>query len=146
MKKKVNVFGTLAVCLLAQLSAFAQQKQVTLDYFFNHEFKKNSKGALERFHYTWEDTAQSGYSKLGGLLANNGFTLNSLSTAPTKKALKATSVYWIVDPDTEKETEQPNFITAAHAKAIARWVKKGGVLVVTANDTLNVEFNHLNIQ
>jgi len=126
------------------LLANAQTKTVTLDYFFNNEYKKNEKGEMVRFHYTWEDTAQSGYSKWGSIFQQKGFVLKSLETAPTKNNLKGTSVYLMVDPDTEKETATPNFIEAAHVKAIAGFVKKGGVLVVMANDSGNVEFNHLN--
>ena len=122
----------------------AQVKTVTLDYFFNHEFKKNANGQMERFHYTWEDTAQSGYSKLGSIFTKNGYALKSLEAAPTKDNLKNTSIYLMVDPDTEKETDNPNFIQPKHIKAIASWVNSGGILVVMANDTLNVEFEHLN--
>jgi unsaturated rhamnogalacturonyl hydrolase len=50
----------------------------------------------------------------------------------------------MVDPDTEKETTKPNFIEAEHIKTIAEFVKNGGVLVIMANDSGNVEFTHLN--
>ncbi|MFP5039918.1 hypothetical protein [Parasediminibacterium sp. JCM 36343] len=143
-KKKMKDCFAILLMLLANGVSYSQTKTVILDYFFNHEFKKNSKGEMERFHYTWEDTAQSGYSKLGAVFVQNGFALKSLEAAPTKKNLKGTSVYLMVDPDTEKETATPNFIQHEHIKAIAKWVKKGGVLVVMANDTLNVEFEHLN--
>ena len=142
MKKKN--FIAVVLSLFIGGATYSQTKTVTLDYFFNHEFRKNSKGELERFHYMWEDTAQSGYSKLGAVFTQNGFALKSLETAPTKDNLKGTSVYLMVDPDTEKETAKPNYIQAEHIKAIADWVKKGGVLVVMANDSLNVEFEHLN--
>jgi unsaturated rhamnogalacturonyl hydrolase len=142
---KKTIFCSLMVSLvLGNSHAFAQTKTITLDYFFNHEFKKNNSGQMERFHYTWEDTAQSGYSKLGTVFTKNGFALKSLEAAPTKENLKGISVYLMVDPDTEKETANPNFIEAEHIKAIAEFVKKGGILVIMANDTLNVEFKHLN--
>jgi hypothetical protein len=136
----------LSVFLLSTIFSFAQlqSKIVTLDYFFNHEFKKNEKGETYRFHYTWEDTAQSGYSKWSSIFMQKGFQIKSLEAAPTKKNLKGTNIYLIVDPDTEKETTNPNFIEAEHIKAITDFVKKGGVLVIMANDSGNVEFNHLN--
>ncbi len=139
--KKISIF---LVVVFFGLACYGQQKIVTLDYFFNNEFKKNALAELIRFHYTWEDTAQSGYSKLGTIFKTKGFQLKSLETSPTKENLKATSVYLIIDPDTEKETAKPNFIEAEHIKAIAQFVKKGGVLVIMANDSGNVEFNHLN--
>ncbi len=141
MKKK-NILAS--VFSLAIATSFAQKKVVTLDYYFNHEFRKTKDGAKERFHYTWEDTAQSGYSKLGETFTKNGFKLKSLEQAPTAAALKGTGVYLIVDPDTDKETETPNYIESDHIKAIETFVKKGGILVVMANDSANVEFEHLN--
>ena len=134
----------LAACSFTFFVAHAQTKTVTLDYFFNNEYKKNAQGETVRFHYTWEDTAQSGYSKMGTIFKQKGFQLKSLETAPTKENLKGISVYLMVDPDTEKETAKPNFIEAGHIKAIAEFVKNGGVLVIMANDSGNVEFNHLN--
>lgn len=139
--KKVSFFLVVVFCAA---TSYGQQKTALLDYFFNNEFKKNAQGNLERFHYTWEDTAQSGYSKLGTIFQQKGFQLKSLETAPTKESLKTASVYLMVDPDTEKETAKPNFIEAEHIKAIAQFVKKGGVLVIMANDSGNVELNHLN--
>ena len=134
----------IALAILGFYCVQGQTKKVTLDYYFNHEFKKNTKGEQVRFHYMWSDTAESGYSKLGAVFIKNGFTLDSLTTAPTMANLKGTSVYVIVDPDTERETPKPNFIQAEDVAAIGSWVKKGGVLVIMANDTLNVEFTHLN--
>jgi unsaturated rhamnogalacturonyl hydrolase len=134
----------IAVFCLINNQANSQTKKVTLDYYFNHEFKKTTSGEQVRFHYMWSDTAESGYSKLGAVFTKNGFTLDSLTTAPTVANLRGTAVYVIVDPDTERETPKPNFIQPQDIKAIAQWVTKGGILVIMANDTLNVEFKHLN--
>jgi hypothetical protein len=134
----------VAIAMLGYCCVNAQTKKVTLDQYFNHEFKKTTSGEQVRFHYMWSDTAESGYSKLGTVFTKNGFTLDSLTTAPTTANLKGTAVYVIVDPDTERETPKPNFIQAADIAAIGSWVKKGGILVIMANDTLNVEFTHLN--
>ena len=40
-------------------------KVVGLDYFFNNEWRVRKDGVRERFHYTWEDTTNSGFSLLG---------------------------------------------------------------------------------
>src|SRR6185312_14499747 len=64
--------------------------------------------------------------------------------APTDASLKGTNIYVIVDPDTPQEREHPNYIEAAHIKAITDWVKAGGVLVFMGNDAGNMEFDHFN--
>jgi unsaturated rhamnogalacturonyl hydrolase len=119
---------------------------VLLDYYFNNEWKKDPSGnAKTRWHYTWEDPANSGFSILGELFRKNGMTTASLETEPTKKKLKNASVYIIVDPDTEKETEKPNYITEEHADVISKWVKKGGVLILMGNDSINANLKSLNV-
>jgi unsaturated rhamnogalacturonyl hydrolase len=128
----------------ASLLLHAQKNRVSLDYYFNNEYKKNDSGNLVRFHYTWEDTAQSGYSKLGSIFKKNGFELNSILQAPNKENLKGTSIYLIVDPDTEKETSSPHFIQEQDILEIKKFVKSGGIVVIMANDSGNVEFSHLN--
>lgn len=130
--------------LLAAPAIMAQSKTVTLDYFFNNEYRKNSAGALERYHYSWEDQRSSGYSIWGEVLKKNGASLKSLETEPTVQSLSATDIYIIVDPDTKKETANPNYIETRHIKAITDWVKRGGVLVLMANDSANAELPHLN--
>lgn len=141
--KKIQVL-TFALTLLT-IAGIAQTKMVALDYYFNHEFKKSKDGKFtsERFHYTWEDKDQSGYSNWGDILKKNGFTLKSLETAPNDETLKGTSVYLIVDPDNDKETPAPNYIQAEHIKALKKWVKEGGVLVIMMNDSSNCEFEHI---
>jgi len=119
-------------------------KKVVLDYYFNNEFKKDWFGQMERFHYNWEDAANSGYSMLGSIFRQYGAVTTSLSTAPTAASLKNASVYIIVDPDTEKETAKPNYVQAQDAKAIYDWVKAGGVLLLMTNDSGNAEFAHFN--
>jgi unsaturated rhamnogalacturonyl hydrolase len=141
MKQRILV--VLIFVMISHIS-FSQTKTISLDYYFNHEYRKNGKGGLDRFHYMWEDTASSGYSKWGAIFEQKGFKLKSLEEAPTKNNLQGTSVYLMVDPDTEKETAKPNFIEAKDIEAITAFVKKGGILVIMANDSLNVEFDHLN--
>jgi unsaturated rhamnogalacturonyl hydrolase len=125
-------------------AARAQTKTVTLDYFFNNEYRKNASGTMERFHYTWEDTKSSGYSIWGDIFKKNGATLKGLIDEPTTVNLAGSDIYIIVDPDTRKETANPNYIESRHVKAITDWVKRGGVLVMLANDSANAELPHLN--
>lgn len=119
-------------------------KKVVLDYWFNRETRKNALGEIERFHYTWEDHAHPGFVWLGHSFQSYGATLDSLPSAPTASNLKDASVYIIVDPDTKKETDKPNFVQKEDITAIKNWVKNGGVLLLMANDTSNCEIPHFN--
>ncbi|HEY9533254.1 MAG TPA: hypothetical protein VIQ77_01910 [Mucilaginibacter sp.] len=137
----------LAVFILLSLFAiipatFAQT--VTLDSYFNHETHKTGKGTV-RFHYLWDDEKDSGFSIWASIFKAGGFTLDTLGSAPTTVNLKNSSVYIIVDPDTKKETAHPNYIQQQDADQVAQWVKAGGVLVLMANDSANVELTHFNI-
>jgi len=120
------------------------RKTVVLDEFYNSEWKKTAKGDLERFHYVWDDTANSGFSILGSKIVKLGASIDSLCEAPTSENLKRASVYVIVDPDTPLETEHPNYVDAPAIEAIAGWVKDGGILVLMENDKGNAEFEHFN--
>jgi len=135
-------YGLLGALCLFLCTADAQT--VTLDYYFNHETHKNSKGETERFHYLWTEKASPGFSILGDVFKSQGFELKSLEAAPTIANLQGTSVYIIVDPDSRKENPSPNYIQPADVSQIANWVKQGGVLVMFANDSANVELPHFN--
>ncbi|MGN7990252.1 DUF4350 domain-containing protein [Pedobacter sp. 22226] len=134
-------------CLLGLLTGstlVADAQTVTLDYFFNRETHKDKQGKEVRFHYLWGEQAMSGFSILGHVFKKQGFKLDSLETAPTQANLKGSDVYLIVDPDRPKENPKPNYIGAEHIAAISAWVKQGGVLVMFANDSANVELPHFN--
>jgi unsaturated rhamnogalacturonyl hydrolase len=122
--------------------AIGHGKVIGLDYFFNHQVKNG-----QQFHYIWDDTKNSGYSKFGQVWEQYGATLASLPTAPTRKDLDQYSIYIIVNPSTEKTAadHKPNFIQLADADTIAGWVNDGGVLAMFANDKNNCEFEHYNI-
>lgn len=120
-------------------------KTVLLDTYFNNEWKKEANGETVRYHYTWNDKANSGYSMLGSIFEQYGFQTKSLETGPTPAKLKGADVYIIVDPDTEKETQSPHYMDAKTAAMIAAWVKDGGSLVLFANDAGNAELNKFNL-
>lgn len=119
-------------------------KTVTLDYYFNHETRKDIFGKPEQFHYIWEEKDNNGYSMFGNIFHKYGAQTNSLKTAPTLENLKNSSIYVIVDPDNEKESEHPNYINENDINSIYTWVKNGGVLLLFSNDSANVEFPHFN--
>lgn len=119
-------------------------KTVMLDDFFNREIKKDAKGNEYSWHYKWEEKNHGGYYTWGKQFESFGAKLDSLATAPTAANLSNANIYIIVDPDTEKETQKPNFISATDVKTISDWVKKGGVLVMMGNDFGNCEFDNWN--
>lgn len=142
MKRKLPII-VLFVHSLVVFRAGAQT--VALDYYFNHETRTGKNGEVIRFHYMWEDTANSGFSTWGNIFKSQGAKLTSIEVAPTAQNLKGAAIYIIVDPDTKKENPNPNYISQTDADNIAQWVKDGGVLVMMANDSANVEMEHFNI-
>ncbi|GAB3773896.1 hypothetical protein GCM10028818_15890 [Spirosoma horti] len=121
-----------------------QGKTVAVDNYFNHEFRKGADGEQEPFHYTWEDRQHSGFFWWGNIFRNLGAKTATIAGAPTTASLKGVDVYIIVDPDTPKETANPNYVNETDINAIASWVAAGGTLVLMANDTSNCEHVHFN--
>jgi unsaturated rhamnogalacturonyl hydrolase len=113
---------------------------VGLDNWFNHE--TNAKTG-KPFHYLWTDKEWSGYSRWGEIFRSKGATITTLEK-PVPMALSGIDVYIIVDPDTTTESKSPNYFLPDDIKSIKKWVKKGGVLAILANDAPNCEFTHLN--
>jgi unsaturated rhamnogalacturonyl hydrolase len=127
-------------------TAFGQgNKTVLLDYYFNNERRKDITGASIRYHYTWEDRANSGFSLWGHLFRQYGARTDSLAVAPTAENLRKASVYIIVDPDDDREVPDPHYLMAPEIGVIDDWVKAGGVLVLMSNDSANAEFEHFNV-
>lgn len=125
-------------------AANARGKRVVLDYYFNNEWKKDAAGRPFTWHYKWEELDNGGFSLFGHIFSNLGARTEALREAPTAQTLKGADVYIIVDPDTATETDKPNFVEPAHVKAVADWVKSGGVLLLMGNDVGNAEFDHFN--
>jgi len=119
-------------------------KTVLLDDYFNHETKKDENGRTVARHDKWDEWDNGGYSLWGDVFERLGASTKTLSGEPTAADLRNADVYIIVDPDDEKEAAKPNFIESRHVKAIADWVKAGGVLVLMGNDFGNCEFDHFN--
>lgn len=133
------------ILLVLIISCFAIQKAISqpvvgLDNWYNSE--TNAKTG-KPFHYLWTDTEDSGYSRWGEIFSDRGAKLTTVGK-PDSKVLGEMDIYIIVDPDTTKETPNPNYIAEEDIMAIKSWVKKGGVLAVLANDAPNCEFTHLN--
>jgi len=134
----------------AEMVAFhanSKQKsfQVVLDNYYNNEYKKAVDGSMRPYHYLWDGQDNNGFSFLGRVFEEQGAELKTLRAAGTKHNLKDASVYIIADPDTEKETERPNYMDEQQANEIAQWVKQGGVLVLLLNDQGNCELEKTNL-
>ena len=95
-------------------------------------------------HYRWEGTYQGGFSDLGGLLQSLGAKLKTITTPIFANNLNGVDCLLIVAPDTPSKVPHPAYIAKSEIKAITRWVKRGGVLVLLGNDPGNSEFEHLN--
>lgn len=120
-------------------------KTILLDRFFNSEKKKDIGGAMNYWHYAWEEKSNGGFSTFGSVFEKNGARLSSLDVAPTPANLKESSVYIIVDPDHVRDNPTPNYVSATNVKTISDWVKAGGVLVLMANDSFNCDLQHFNL-
>jgi lysophospholipase L1-like esterase len=119
-------------------------KVVSLDYYYNNEWKTDADGKSVRYHYVWEDTANSGYSELGTMIIDLGADLDTLTVAPTKENLSHSSLYIIVDPDTPAESPHPHYIDQDAVQVLVSWVRSGGILMLMGNDKGNAEFKHFN--
>ncbi|HXF43014.1 MAG TPA: DUF4350 domain-containing protein, partial [Pyrinomonadaceae bacterium] len=152
-KIRVNDPKGLGPAIMAALEMESYQsgwigrgRTVLLDDYFNHEIRKRKFGqGEETWHYKWNEMADSGYYAWGEIFRNLGARIDMLSEAPNNKNLAGADVYIIVDPDTDKETPKPNYMTEEYAKIISEWVRKGGVLVLLANDYQNAELDKFNI-
>ncbi len=122
----------------------AQSKRVVLDSYFNDEHMKDAFGKMISYHYKWEEKDNNGFSIFGEAFKNRGAVISTLYEAPSAVNLKKADIYIIVDPDTKKESPDPKYIGAGDVKVIANWVKHGGVLLMMANDSANVELKHFN--
>ncbi|HCY41550.1 MAG TPA: hypothetical protein DHV48_09370 [Prolixibacteraceae bacterium] len=132
---------TITFLLAIITSGSFAQKSVGLDNWFNHETHAKT-GKI--FHYTWDDTENSGFAELGELFVNRGAKLKTISSAPNSQSMKDIDIYIIVDPDTLKENPNPNYVQSGDIKFLKKWVSKGGVLLLMANDGPNCEFMHFN--
>ncbi|HMJ48620.1 MAG TPA: glycoside hydrolase family 88 protein [Ferruginibacter sp.] len=124
--------------------ALGKGKTVLLDYYFNHETMKDMTGATIQHHYIWEQMDNGGYSLLGNVFNKYGVQTKRLIEPVTTAQLKKADIYIIIDPDWPKENKTPNYILPEHIETIANWVKDGGILMLFANDSNNVEFTRYN--
>jgi unsaturated rhamnogalacturonyl hydrolase len=129
---------------IAAKQSVGKGKTVMLDSYFNNEMKKDASGEMVSWHYKWDALANGGFSLWGNVFRSYGVKTETLASAPSTVNLKGSDIYIIVDPDTETETQKPNYVESKYVKTISDWVKAGGVLVLMGNDVGNAEFDHFN--
>ncbi|NMC37963.1 MAG: DUF4350 domain-containing protein [Bacteroidales bacterium] len=133
------IAGTIILASSLWQNAFSQSV-IGLDNWFNREIQTQTG---KPFHYLWTDMEMSGYSRWGEIFISRGSVLKTVEK-PFASVLRKLDVYIIVDPDTTTESLSPNYILPDDIKTIKKWVKKGGVLAILANDAPNCEFTNLN--
>lgn len=141
MKPATKQILLLTITFLYLFHGSFAQTTVGLDNWFNHETNPKT-GNI--YHYTWDDKEMSGFSQFGELFEKRGATIQTVNSNPNAQSLKGVDVYIIVDPDSNKENSDPNYVEARDVKYLKKWVRKGGVLLLLANDSPNCEFAHLN--
>lgn len=124
--------------------SLGNNKTVVMDNYFNAETKTDAFGNKIIFHYKWDERDNGGFSFVSSIINRYGANTTLLNEAPTVNNLKNAAVYFLVDPDWPKENKNPKYIEPAHIEAIYQYVKNGGVLLMLANDSNNVEFTRYN--
>jgi unsaturated rhamnogalacturonyl hydrolase len=119
-------------------------KTVVMDNYFNRETHDDAFGKKVVFHYKWWERDNGGFSMLSHVFNKYGVTTKSLEEGPSALNFKNVSIYLLIDPDWPKENKTPNYIEQKHIDALYNYVKNGGVLVMMANDSNNVEFKNYN--
>jgi unsaturated rhamnogalacturonyl hydrolase len=137
---KFYSYLTFAVAVFFATCGAQAQVRVGLDNWFNNEVNKKTG---QPYHYLWNDTSWSGYSRWGQIFTSRGASIKTIGQ-PTDSVLQAVDVYIIVDPDTIPENPAPKYIEHKEQEAINRFVRLGGVLIILANDAHNCEFRYLN--
>lgn len=143
--KGMGAFIQCAVEMENRSLQLYEKRTVLLDRYFNSEKRKDATGKEVYWHYTWEERSHPGFSMLGELFKRHGVTLDQLDVAPTAENLKSANIYIIVDPDHVKDNPRPNYVSEKDVDVIVDWVKKGGVLLLMANDSANCDLEHFNL-
>ncbi|WP_129715211.1 glycoside hydrolase family 88 protein [Pedobacter sp. SYP-B3415] len=120
-------------------------KTVLLDSYYNDERGRNILGQNVRVHYKFSETSPGGFSFLSASLIRLGAETRELYTAPAAASLKGVAAYIIVDPDITKENPHAKMMNAADAAVIAKWVHRGGALVLLLNDVGNCDLDKINL-
>jgi unsaturated rhamnogalacturonyl hydrolase len=70
---------------------------------------------------------------------------DTLYSAPTVEKLKGAQFYIIVSPDNPAKNTHPHYVQPEDGAEVARWVERGGVLLMMENDPANADIEHLDL-
>ena len=115
-----------------------------VDAWFNSQTRTNAAGQTELYHYKWNDDTNDGYAFLGRVFQRYGARLATEKSVPTVANLKRAQIYVIASPDIPVKNPHPHYMDKTSARAIAAWVKDGGVLLMFENDPANADIEHVN--
>ncbi len=118
---------------------------VLLDAWLNSQKRTNAAGVTEYFHYKWNDFSSDGFSLFGHIFRSYGVKTETLYSAPTSDSLKNAQFYIIVSPDNQAKNPDPHYLQPRDAGRVARWVKKGGVLILMENDPMHADIKHVDL-
>lgn len=130
---KLYTMSKIPLLLIFSLSfcnVIKSQIVVGLDNWFNAEVNPTTGYP---YHYLWNDTDDSGYSRWGEIFRSKGAKQVRIYK-PDAESLHQIDIYILVDPDSVVENPRPNLFTQKDIANITEWVRTGGVLVIMAND------------
>lgn len=139
------VFISSGKCQTRSFSSAEKKITVLLDSYFNNEKAKDKSGNMHSVHYKWDQRNDGGYSIWGDTFRQYGAEIKTTYDPPSEKTLQNASVYIITDPDIPAENPNAKYMTETYADAITKWVAKGGVLILMANDSGNADIHHFNL-
>ncbi len=143
--QEIRHTGTEGIRGTAAVKHEGKRALVLLDNYYNNEWHTDSAGLKTRYHYLWQDTANSGFSILGKIITGLGADLDTLCRKPAPDNLARARIYIIVDPDTPEESDHPMVIDSSAATVVAAWERAGGILVLFGNDRGNADLEHLSL-
>ena len=123
----------------------ASHGTILLDAWYNSQTRPGPDGKPQLYHYKWDDTTNSGYSLFGQMWRDAGVSTGTLTTEPTESSLKKAQYYLITSPDNVAKNPNPHYMTSADADVIARWVRRGGTLLLMENDPANADISHMDL-
>ena len=87
-------------------------KTVLLDDYFNHEIRKSKITVRDEvWHYKWDERPDAGFYAWGQIFKSLGCPARErFRSRRTREHFAGADVYIIVDPDTAKETANPNYV------------------------------------
>ncbi len=130
---------------MAPDATLGRGQKVVVDAWFNSQQRENAAGHTVYFHYKWDDFSNDGFSLFGHIFRGYGVATDTLYSTPTVEKLKGAQFYIIVSPDNPAKNPHPHYVQPEDGAEVARWVERGGVLLMMENDPANADIEHLDL-